>query len=371
MKLALTTVVALAASGPATAQQAGDVYTVAKYPVEARAANAVAAKDRALEDGQKAAFRSLLKRIVPVTAYKQLARLSNVNAANLVSGVSVRSERNSATDYIASLDFAFQADSVRSALTTNAVPFVEEQAEGVTVVAVAMAGEAIDDGQHRAAWRSAWSGLDLAHTLTPVKLDGLKPEVHRDTVRMMLAGDQSGYRIVSKEYQSERVLLAVAEPDSAAKKMHVTLAGVDAVGPILLKRTYRIADGDVAYASELAAVISLGILEGRWKALKTGATAAAYSNDGGQPVWAASRTGGGEALQVFVEFARAAEWYDIRAQLLETPGVEDLEVATVSERTAAVSLRFPGGPDALANAIGARGLRLTNSSQGWVLRAAY
>jgi hypothetical protein len=357
-------------AGAAHAQQIGDVYTVSNYPVEARAANAVAAKDKALEDGQKAAFRSLMKRLVPVTAYNQLARLSGVSAANLVSGVSVRSERNSATDYIASLDFAFQAEAVKSVLASNSIPYVDEQAEVVTLVPVTLKGDAFADEDGRARWRAAWSGLDLAHTLTPVKLDGLKPEIHRDTIRMLLDGDGNGFRIVSKEYQAQRILIAVAEPDPAAKKMQVTIAGVDAVGPILLKRTYRIPDGDVAYASELAAVVALGVLEGRWKAMKTDPSAAAFTTDG-QPVWSATGAGVGEPVQIFAEFERPGQWDDIRTQLLNTPGVEDLEILTVSERTAALSLRFPGGFAALANAVGAQGLRLINSSQGLVLRSAY
>ena len=49
-----------------------DVYTVGNYPVDAQAANAVAAKDKALAEGQQAAFRSLLKRVVPVTDYERL-----------------------------------------------------------------------------------------------------------------------------------------------------------------------------------------------------------------------------------------------------------------------------------------------------------
>ncbi|HPG88874.1 MAG TPA: DUF2066 domain-containing protein, partial [Hyphomicrobium sp.] len=113
----------------AEAARADAVYTIGNYPVEASDKNAVAAKEKALADGQKAAFRALLKRIVPVTAYKQIARLADVNAANLVSGVSVRSERNSATEYIASLDFAFQADAVRNALQSQGVPYVDQQAE--------------------------------------------------------------------------------------------------------------------------------------------------------------------------------------------------------------------------------------------------
>ncbi len=92
----------------AFAAGADSAYTIANYPVDATAANAVAAKQQALADGQQAAFRSLLKRIVPVTAYKQLTRVKDIKAANLVSGVTVRSEKNSATDYLASLDFSFR-----------------------------------------------------------------------------------------------------------------------------------------------------------------------------------------------------------------------------------------------------------------------
>ena len=101
---------------PARAANEEKAFTVANYPVEATDKNAVAAKERALADGQNAAFRSLLKRLVPVTAYKQLARLSSVKAADMVSGVAVRSEQNSSTAYIASLDFSFQPEAVRSVL---------------------------------------------------------------------------------------------------------------------------------------------------------------------------------------------------------------------------------------------------------------
>src|SRR5437762_1841973 len=101
---------------PAGAASADEVYTVGNYPVDAQAANAVAAKEQALADGQQAAFRSLLKRLVPVTAYKQLSRVASLKAGDLISGVAVRSERNSSTDYIANLDFSFQADAIRAAL---------------------------------------------------------------------------------------------------------------------------------------------------------------------------------------------------------------------------------------------------------------
>lgn len=357
----------------AVAAAADKAFTVANYPVEASDANAVAAKEKALADGQQAAFRSLLKRIVPVTAYKQLSRLSAVKAADLVSGVAVRSERNSSTDYIASLDFSFQADAVRAALSREGIPFVEQQAEPVTIVTVTREGNPAQSKNDTGAWRAAWAGLDLDHTLTPVKLESLKPVIHNDTVTMMVNGDENGMRILASEYRTGLVVLAIAEPDLAAKKIVITLAGQDATGPILLKRTYRIASGDVGYASELAAVVALGVLEGRWKFAK--------SASGGQsmaaaPAWSAggassSNSGTGERVAFIAEFNSLAQWNDMRTQLLDTPGVEDVDISTMSARNADVALRFPGGAQGLANAVGGRGLSLVNAGTGWTLRSSY
>ncbi len=359
------------------AARVGSAFTVANYPVEASDKNAVAAKEKALADGQKAAFRSLLKRIVPVTDYKQIARLSNVKAADLVAGVSVRSERNSSTDYIASLDFSFQPEAVRSALQREGIAFVETQAEPVTVVPVMRQGNPAENKSDTGPWRAAWSGLDLDHTLTPAKLETLKPVIHADTVRMLTEGDDNGLRILTSEYKSQRVVLAIFEPDLGAKKVQVTLAGQDAVGPLLLKRTYRVSDGDLGYTSELAAVVALGVLEGRWKATAgrgagAGPLAAIQpANPSGQPAWATGATGTGDPVSFIVEFTSLAQWNEIRTQLLDTPGVDDVNIAAVSGSSADIALRYPGGIQGLANAVGARGLSLVDNGTGWVLRPSY
>ena len=48
----------------------------------------------------------------------------------------MRTERNSSTDYIASLDFSFQSKGVRDLLRREGIPFVDEQAPAVTLVPV-------------------------------------------------------------------------------------------------------------------------------------------------------------------------------------------------------------------------------------------
>ncbi len=357
-------------AAPAAAANADPAFTVANYPVDATDKNAVAAKERALADGQEAALRSLLKRLVPVTAYKHLSRIKDVKATNLISGVAVRSEQNSSTQYIANLDFSFQANAVRSELQSRGIPFVEEQAPVTIIIPITLTAGTGEAKADAAEWQAGWKGLDLEHTLSPVKLDELKSVVHTDTVKMLLAGDDNGQRILAGEYKSDRVVLAIAEQDAAAKKLNITLAGQDAVGPINLKRSYRMSDGDMAYTGELAAVVSLGILEGRWKAVKSRDVAAVVPAEAATsaPQWGSRSSGMGEPVQFTAEFSSLAQWNEMRTQLLDTPGIDDLDIGAVSAVNADVVLKFQGGPTALANALGARGLSLSPGGTGWILR---
>lgn len=356
----------LALAGPAAADS---VFTIGNYPVDAEAKNAVAAKEKAIADGQRAAFRSLLKRIVPVTAYKQIERLKEVEAANLVSGFSVRSERNSSTRYIASLDFTFQADAVRSVLAQHAVPYVDRQADAITLIVASRAKPGDATQTDRGDWRTAWSGLDLANSVTPARLTDLKSEIHSDTISMLEAGDPSGLRIIANEYNSNRIVLAIAEVDRASKKLHVTLTGEDTVGPLLLKRAYSVSDGDFAYASELAAVVALGVLEGRWKAqiAPEGGSPGLFDPNSNQPAWAATSSGFGDPVQATAVFSGPAQWNDMRANLLQMPGLDGLEILSVSERNAQLSFRYPGGVNALVQAAATSGLNAVPTGQGLVL----
>jgi hypothetical protein len=354
--LAAALVASAGASYAALAAPADVVFTVANYPVEARADNAVAAKDRALTEGHQAAFRSLLKRLVPVTAYARIKRLPPIKAGDLVDGVRVRSERNSTTDYIASLDFSFQSKAVRDILRREGIPFMDEQAPALTIVPLWRTGGA-GPARESAAWTNAWKSLDLEHSLTPVKLQGLKKEIAPAAVDALAGGDGKAIRSLVAAYGSEHVLVAVAEPDASTRRLNVTLSGRDAVGAFTLRRAYRIDAADPGYASELAAVISLGVLEGRWKAVRL---------RGSSPDMAAA---GSADMLIAVEFRGMSEWQDISRKLAATPGVEELEVAGLSARGARVTLRYGEGADRLAEALAQQGLSLRQADGNWVLRA--
>lgn len=345
--------------GPALAQSP-NIFTMGNYPVEARAQDAVAAKEKAIADGQQAAFRSLLKRLTPVTAYKALGGLRNVPAANLIEGIAVKSERNSTTSYTASLDFSFDGQRVRELLQQRGIPFVDEQAAQTAIVPVVRAPPATgaSTGLTAKAWRDAWAGLDLDNVLAPVKLHERPQALTADVVKAAMTDPAAPLRAIAVLAKSGQALVAVAEPDIAARRLHVTMSGTDAVGTFVLRRSWRMDPADPAYAAELAAVVALGTLEGRWKATRArGAAPLPVAGAALQPV------------QVFVEFRSVQEWQGLRRQLTDMPGVADFVVGGLSSRSADVALRYPGGGGALSAALAQVGIELRPNGGTWLARA--
>lgn len=349
---------------PAPTLAASDkVFTIGNYPVEATADNAVAAKRAAISDGRTAAFRSLMKRIVPVASYGRIKDLKALDASRFISGIAVKSERNSGTRYIASLDFSFSAKAVRDELRRQSIPFVDKVAEVTTLVTIFSppqpgtpgATREMSPGRGSKAWRSVWADLDLTNTITPLKLAARKPTLHPDAIRQLAAGDQGAQRILTNEYGSERVLLAITEPDPATRRLNVVIAGRDAVGNFVLKRKYRIDPEEFIYSLELAAVISLGVVEGRWKAVNAVGTG----------------PGSGGALQqvqLWVTFQNLGQWNSRQQILADLPGVSGMQTGGLSARGASVSLNYPGGGERLRAALAGRGMSLEYADGTWILR---
>ncbi|MEL6290024.1 MAG: DUF2066 domain-containing protein, partial [Pseudomonadota bacterium] len=257
--LAVLWLTALWPTGPSGALADERVFTVAKYPIEAEAESAVVAKREAMVDGQRGAFHALLKRLVPVTAYKRLPNPKPGDIDAMTRGLNVRSEQNSRTEYLAEIDFRYDPDQVRQYLRRQRLPFLERQAPEVLLVPVyrnanTAAPRYLANAGGQRAWRQAWAELDLDNTLTPVRLAQVKLEIRDDVRRGLADGDLSMLRIFQREYGAERFILASAEPDPTGRRLIVSIAGQDAVGAFHLKRTYPIEDEDLLYSAELATI---------------------------------------------------------------------------------------------------------------------
>lgn len=363
---------------------AASPYVVANYPVDASAADAVTAKTQAMAEAKVGAFRYLLKRLVDVSAYRRLPQIKLASIEDMIESVSVRSEENSTTEYVATLDFGFNPGAVRQLLTSQGLPFLDQPERPITVIPAyatpaGTSARAALEGQK--AWRQAWVGLDLVHGLTPIKIAVAGPSSTNETLLALAAGDRSKLGVVEAESSAERLIVALATPAEGGKKLSVQLIGKDWIGSIELKRTYSLYYRDIGYTAEFAAVTALGVLEGRWKASQIGGVAAGGSTGMGEDAglaWSPDRpegndaplAGGGANVHFTVEFASLQQWQDMRSRLGTTPGVTGMEVGALSARGAEVSLAFPGGAAALQPRLAAQGLQLSNAGGRLVLQPA-
>lgn len=356
---AIFTAAAIAAMGltlgaePSRAQSAS-LFTVAKISVDVTAKDAVAAKDKALAEAKQRALRTVFKRLAPYAAYDRLPVVKSEAIDDMLSTYSIRSEQNSRTRYIATIDFNFHDSAVRRQLSGSNVLFSDVQSPTVTVVPVFITDGKVDS-TGRDSWRSAWLGLDLSHAVTPVKLANHGGSLDAATVSAIVAGEGDGFAKLREAQNSDRLVLAIAESKQGANRLDLKLYGVDAAGSFALAQSVPVYGGNLNEASGRAAELSLRVLENRWKVTQT------ISDGGG----AADQQR--HSVMLTVEFSSLREWQDLRSRLSKVPGVQGLEIASLSARSADVKLRYPGGAPSLAAKLPAHSMSLVDVGGGALL----
>jgi len=361
------------------------VYRVSSFPIAAQAKDAVTAKKLAMDDGQVRAFRSLLKRIVPVGSYSRLPKLKLSHVQDMIEGFSVKKEQNSRTEYLATLDFTFRKNNVRQLLKSYGLPFVDVQASKILVVPHYLGswpeestGEEVGAGgdasnartasittesdarilkSRQRDWFRAWRDLDLKHALVPVKLKPMHEKIHEDTIRDLVNGNGGALQIVLNEYEAQHILVALAGRRKDGR-LAVRFVGADRVGQFNLTRVYRVYDNDFLYTAELASIIGLGVLEGRWKSVKARKVKSAP-----QQQWNTQ-----EAIRVEVEFSGLYEWQQIRQKLSQMSDIDDLKIGRISARGADISLSHSGNIASLQSLFLAQGLILEDRGGQYNLR---
>ena len=331
------------------------VYKVTKISVDMRASDAVTAKNEALAFAKRKALHTVFRRIAPFNSFDRFPVVKAAAVDDLLEGWSVRKEANSRTRYLATLDFSFGPDEVRKLLSAKGIPVTDQQAGQIAVLPVYIHKGKIDH-TGRDPWRAAWNGLDLRHAVVPVRLAQTGPSFTMEALSNLLGGDVKKFVELRDKLKAEKLVLAIAEPTADGLSLTTRLFGVDRVGSVSLSRNEPVYRSDMKSASGRAAEIFLGVFEGRWKLVQLPA-----GEDGTDAAPA--------VVNLVVEFAGMRQWRDIRARLVKVPGVNEIDVKSLSARTAQVALQFPGGVERLSRALPPHGLSLNGAGESWILRS--
>jgi hypothetical protein len=343
---------------------ADSLYVVANVSVDATDKDAVAAKAKGTESAERDALAVVLKRLMSVSAYAQLPDLSQQNVDDLVESVSIRSERNSATRYLASLDVSFNSEAVKQLLASQNIPYSETRAEAISILPLVLDGTSVKS-EGAEGWSQAWDGLDIAHSVTPATILKPRENLTADTVKAVLGGDAQAVALMQSQYSYAPLVVAVGGVEGG--KFTTRLIGADSVGPINYGHEDSFS-GSVKEAARSAAQVAFGIIENRWKVTQdhTPAPAAVNTEGGGE------QPGGVEVprnVQAVVQFTGLKDWQDIRARLMQVAGIQALEVNELSARAASITFDYAGSLGKLEAELGQSGFAMDEKDGTFVLHS--
>ena len=336
------------AGGPACAQAVrGDTraFTVRDVQVDRTAVSAAAAREAALLDGQRAALRRLLQRLVPQAEYAQLPNLSDSRIRDLVQNYEVQSERTSAVRYIAALTYRFKPDDVRTLLRNAGLPFAETYAKPYLVLPVLRQQGVTLLWDTPNPWRDAWNRLPPADGLAPLVLPkGDLTDTSEINADQAHSGDAQRLAAIARRYGVAGVYVADAEldtPDGKPATLQVSLIAYGGAGEQTLVDSYAQSSGeDIDAFLQRAALAMSNEVEERWKS--------------GQLL----QFGHQATLAVLVNFDDIGQWVAVRRRLADLAIIRSTDLVSLTRRQAVLNLVYIGDDNQLRLALAQRDLEL-------------
>lgn len=263
--LALAALAFLAAAPAASAD--ADLFTVRGVPVDATAETAPAARERAIAEGRRLAFKRLVERLVPAAQARQVSAPTDAELQRMVLGFEVAGERSSAVRWIADLTVAFDQAAVRSRLRAAGVPYAETRSLPVLVIPIYETGGEPVLWRDPNPWRAAWSEAPPPGGLVPVVVPyGDVADIRDLPPEQAAAGDVGALSRIAERYGARDAVIAKARP-RAGNAIELT---VQRIGPSGTDRTLVetvTGVGDLDEVKRLASAVqrTMAMVEEAWK----------------------------------------------------------------------------------------------------------
>jgi Uncharacterized protein conserved in bacteria (DUF2066) len=344
----------------ARAQPASDVFQVSGIAVDATAADAVAAREQALLQGQIEGLRRLLRRLTPVAEHDRLPAVGAAEIQRYVQNFEITDERVAADRYLAQLNVGYDPTAVRGLLQGQAFSYAETASEPLVVLPVYQVPGGPRLWPEDNPWWQAWAEhLDPERLLRLVLPLGDLEDMATVSADAAAAGDAAALETLARRYGTDDVLVIVATPRGGAT---ATAGGASASAPVLeldVRRggiqgnppeTFEGGPGETLEDLMAAAVTGIqDTLDERWKE----ANLLRYDQ-------AAS-------MLVDIPIERLADWVEISRGMEGLTEIVGIEVAAFAQENVRAQIRYLGDQLRLEEALGRIGLGLSREGESWRL----
>jgi len=332
------------------------VFVIENVTVDETSSTALKAREKALEIGQKRAWKKLLERMTFPEAVKKFADIPYSGLRSLIRGYEVMRERTSAVRYLADLNVTFNANEVRQFFLNNNIDYAETPSAPVLVIPLLIRQGAASLWETPNPWREAWQNLPkqkgLVDILVPV---GNLADIRDIAAIQALRGDQKKLKKIAKRYNAKTLVVAKAfkrfdiKDNKPILEIIITKIRTDQVEETIIDTI----EGEIG--DDLLDLLGVGVtrvvnsLVDSWKKEN------------------AVTTGLLLRVPVFVPITGLNNWLRIKSQLDEIGILKRTNLRRLSKREAFIDLWVTGNISLLENALRPKDLSLLKHSKGFIL----
>lgn len=339
----------------AAGAQAADAFTVRNVAVDVTGQNANAAREQALAEGQRLAFRRLLERLTDPSSHARLPQTTNDQIIEMVRDLAIEHEKSSSVRYIASLSVRFKPDAVRRLLRDANIAYAETRSRAVLLLPVHVAGGRAVLWEDPNPWRTVWAGR-AASGLVPVVVPfGELADVTAIDVDGATAGDIEGMAAIGERYGTSDVMVAVAEVKPGGDARPEVDVRLLVNGPSVPRPW----DAQTFTATETETLETL---------LKRSAEETAAAIDEAYRSENLLQFNRAASLSAVVPIQGMADWMAVRERLGRVAAVRGYELVSISRGEAAVILHFVGDQQQLEATLAQNGLPLAWGNGLWIMQ---
>ena len=345
----------------AQAQTAADVFQVSRISVDATAADAVAAREQALLQGQIEGLHRLLRRLAPAAEHGRLPAVGAAEIQRYVQNFEISDEQVASNRYLAHLTVRYDPEAVRTLLQGEGLSYAETVSEPLVVLPVYQVPGGPRLWPEDNPWWQAWAeNLEPERLLRLVLPLGDLEDMATVTADGAVAGDAAALETLAGRYGADDVLVVVATPRGGAAaagegapasappvlELDVRRGGIQGNPPETLEGH----PGQTLEGLMAEAVIGLqDTLDERWKE----ANLLRYDQ-------AAS-------MLVDVPIEQLADWVEISRGMEGLTEIVGIEIASFARENVRAHIRYLGDQFRLEEALGRIGLGLSREGESWRL----
>ena len=332
------------------------VFVIENVAVDETSSTALKAREKALEIGQKRAWKKLLERMTFPETVKKVADIPYSELRSLIRGYEVMRERTSTVRYLADLNVTFSANEVRQFFLNNNIDYAETPSAPVLVVPLLIRQGAASLWETPNPWRDAWQNLPKQRGLVDIRVPvGDLADIRDIAAIQALRGDQKKLKKIAKRYNAKTIVVAKAFKRFGIKdnlpilEIIITKIRTDQIEETIID-TIKGEIGD-----DLLDLLGVGVtrvvnsIVDSWK--KENAVTSGLLL----------------RVPVFVPIKGLNNWLEITSQLDEIGILKRTNLRRLSKREALIDLWVTGNITLLENALGSKNLSLLKHSKGFIL----